>query len=155
MKRETLVLSGLAMLILTPLFTRTPPTIGSSSKEKSKQDIAVVAAKEASGILPNSTTKEDAPNTRVQFVPYPHKRTPIDEDAICNWQTFTMTQQAEKHFMIAGDEYDEQSAQTLDSVQLAALEEGICVPQKKAHDSSKIRVFSSKQARKCLSLIHI
>ena len=71
----------------------------------------------------------------VKFIPYPHKTLGSGNDMKCNWTTIPL---------------DDTSNNTYDFTQQKAFSEGVCIPQ-----NISIHIFSSNEAKQCLSLKRI
>ena len=73
----------------------------------------------------------------VHFIPFPHKSLGSGDDVSCTWETKSVNNTDKLLY---------------DAIQLAAFEEGMCIP-KKLNSTTTMHVFSTSEAIECLSPI--
>lgn len=93
--------------------------------------------------LPATAVKSAEATIATQFVPFPHNNLAYGNDVFCDWKTFSMNDPTVSSLL------GSQNAPP-DKIQKAALRESICIPRNETL-LSKLHLFSTEQARACLS----
>jgi hypothetical protein len=95
--------------------------------------------------VPASTAgKKESPNrSSANFAHFPHNKLGYGNEAFCDWKSLSMNDS------IASSLIGSQ-APSPDQIQKAALRESICIPRNETL-LSKLHLFSTEQARACLS----
>ena len=84
----------------------------------------------------------------VEFVPFPHNSLAVGTSATCQWRAMAAKKSDPVvQSLLGGD------SQTPDLIQVKALEEGVCVPNDNVGSRPKLHLFSTQQAKDCLSNI--
>jgi len=124
----------------------TEPTVGNNSS--SNDSVAENSSLPGSVVKFTGTPtidKESSNSTAsvVRFVPFPHNKFGYGNDAFCDWKTLSSNDPIVPSLL---------GSQAPDQIQKAALRESICVPGSTTL-LSKLHLFSTEQAKSCLSNI--